>query len=185
MPHYYQTFDPKAELNGTSAMMFSNSIMHDDLEDILKRRGLDSIDPNGWYPLQSLLDVFNDIAEGRNASSTFVSIGMATAELSINQMLSADLKSLSLAEFWQSYPDVWLARHRKGDVGYVTCVVEDERNITLTFRAPYPDDMIYGLVYGYTRYFRPKGSHFSVAYDQDMPTREAGGYETILHIHIG
>ena len=59
---HYQAFDPKSEVTGQMVFSMTKSILLDDIKEILKRHGMDNIDPKSWYPVQSLLDVFNEVA---------------------------------------------------------------------------------------------------------------------------
>jgi hypothetical protein len=181
---HYQSFDPQTELNGTSTEMFLKSIMHDDIEHILKHHGLSQIDPEGWYPTQAVLDVFNEVAEeGVNASPTFVSCGMAAVESALAGM-SPQMKSMSLQEFCANYSARWQTLHRNGDAGSVEFQLVEENHIVMTLRVPYPDDVMYGVFYAYARFFMPKGKHVTVAYDEKLPRREQGGETTVIHIRV-
>lgn len=182
MPRY-QSFDPNAEIIGRTVSGFIKSIMHDEIDEILKRHGLDHIDPQAWYPVQQLLDIYNDIAVGINVSPIFVSLGMAAAQIGLDGM-SEEAKSLSLQAFFSNYDAVWQSRHRNGDVGHVKYEQINEDHIILTIKVPYPDDIFYGAFYTYARHFHPKNKNFSVAYDERIPTREHGGQETVIHIRL-
>ncbi len=180
----YQAFDPNTELVGRTALSMTSNIMQDEYIDILKRHGLEQIDPEAWYPVQSLLDVFNEIARGGfNASPIFVSIGMAAARLSLESM-PPQLKALPWQTFFTSYDKVWQSRHRNGDVGRVTTEYVDDNHLVLRFRSPYPDDIFYGAFYAYTRHFKPAGKNFSVTYDDKLLPRDKGGNETVIHIQV-
>jgi hypothetical protein len=48
----------------------------------------------------------------------------------------------------------------------------------------YPDDMSYGILYGYARRFLPPGTKFKVYYDPDVLPRDQGGSENYTIIHI-
>lgn len=47
---------------------------------------------------------------------------------------------------------------------------------------PYPDDIMYGLVFGCTWRILPEQQQFSVYYDENLFTREQGSEETIIHV---
>jgi hypothetical protein len=182
MPHY-QAFDPRAEMTGLSVLSFTRSILHEDIAAILKRRHLDNIDSQAWYPVQSLLDVFSEISEVSNTSSIFISIGVAAAQLGLEALPPA-MKTLSLPEFFVQYEAVWASRHRNGDGGSVTCTQVDDHHLILTVKTPYPDDVFYGAIYAYTRYFCPQDKVFSLSYDKTVPTRDNGGDETLIHVQL-
>ncbi|MBC8172013.1 MAG: hypothetical protein H7X77_10085 [Anaerolineae bacterium] len=182
MPHY-QSFDPATEITGLSALSLLKNIMHKDIADIIHRHGLDQIDPNAWYPLQSLLDVLSDISEGENVTSTFVSIGMAAAQPGYDAM-SEQMKAMSLGEFLKLYADVYKSRMRHGETGWIKVEQQAKNHYVLTLYIPYPDDVFYGVFYAYTRLFRPAGQGFTVKYDDKTVSREKGGEVTVLHVVV-
>jgi len=179
----YVSFDPNVEMTGRTALSFVKSILHDDIAEILERHQLSNIDPDGWYRVQTLLDVLTEISEGLNTSSIFVSLGVAAAQLGIDGFPPA-LKNLSLPEFFLKYGDVWVSRHRNGDCGSVTCEVVDDKHLIMHVRTPFPDDIFYGAIYGYARFFCPQDKTFTVSYDQTQPGHDHGGEETVLHIRL-
>lgn len=182
MPRYL-AFDPHAEMTGMTVLSFVRSIMHEDIAGILKRHHLDNIDPQGWYPVQPLLDVLSEISEGANSSSIFVSIGVAAAQIVLEGMPPA-MKTLSLPEFFSKYDAIWRSRYRNGDGGSIQCQQVDDNHLIVRVRTPYPDDIFYGAIYTYTRFFCPKGKTFSVAYDETAVPHDAGGEATIMHIRL-
>jgi hypothetical protein len=77
----YQAFDPNSEAIGSSLLGFIQCIRSKDIGPYLEKHGLTNIDPNGWYPVQTWLDVLSDLAEERpgQVMFDFVSVGMAVA----------------------------------------------------------------------------------------------------------
>jgi virulence-associated protein VapD len=177
---HYQAFDLNSEVLGQMVSSMTKSIFHNDIEDILKRHGMDNIDPQSWYPVQNLMEVFNEVS--KNTSQVFISIGMASAQMSLESM--PQIKILPFHTFFASFDSVWQSRHRNGDVGHMQYQRIDDNHLTMTFRSPYPDDIFYGAFYTYCREIRPKDKNFTVAFDEKVPTREGGGEVTIIHIHL-
>ncbi|HEX2619421.1 MAG TPA: hypothetical protein VHL11_04715, partial [Phototrophicaceae bacterium] len=151
---HYKSFDPETEMVGQTVLSLVNSIMHNDIVDILKKHGLDKIDPLGWYPVQSVLDVMSDISKGDNASPVFVSIGMAAAQLGYESM-GEDARQLPIGDFLTLYSKHYQSRTRYGDAGWIEVEMENERHYVITSRLPFPDDVFYGTFYAYARLFRP------------------------------
>lgn len=182
----YQVFEPGIEVSGVSAQALTSCIVHDQIEEMLIRYNLNNIDTDAWYPLQDVLDLFNEIATTGGRSQHFVSIGLAVAENNC-ATLPEQMRSLSLIEFLNAYEQIYLTRQRcceSGDKGYLRPEQVDEHHIIVRLRVPYPDDLFYGILYGLTRHFRPDGKGFTVRYDPDLPRREQGGDETVIHIQI-
>lgn len=179
----YTTFDSNTELNGSTVLSFIININHQNIEKILKTRQLDNIDPEQWYPMQDVLDVFNDISETLNASANFVAIGVAAGEQGL-QNLPPNVASMSIAEFFVFYEKVYQTRHRNGDAGYVKTEKVDDNHLIIRMKTPYPDDTMYGVFYAYARHFIPKNKHFTLQYDETLKRRENGGEETVCHLYI-
>jgi hypothetical protein len=179
----YQSFDPSTEVIGTSLVGFTKSMVHDNLTEILARYHLDKIDPQAWYPVQTLLDLFGEISNGVEPSPTFISLGVAVAQAGL-QAMPAAAKAVTLEQFFASYNDLWQSRHRNGDAGYIKYEAISPNHLVLKFKTPYPDDILYGLIYAYARFFCPKDQTTSVAYDDHFPRRDLGGKETIIHIRL-
>jgi hypothetical protein len=182
----YQAFAPDAELSGTSAQALTSCIVHDEIEAILIRHRLNDIDASAWYPVQVVLDVFNDLAATGSHVEYFVSIGMAAAE-TIYNTLPESMRRLSLMPLLDTYQQIYLSHQRSpagGDMGYMKAWQIDDDHIIMRVRVPYPDDIMYGLLYGLVRHFRPADRDFTVYYDVHQPRREHGGTETIIHIKL-
>jgi hypothetical protein len=185
-PTRYQVFEPGIEVSGVSAQALTSSIIHKEIEAILIRHNLNNIDVEAWYPLQDVLDVFNELAAMSNKSDYFVGIGMAVAQNTYNGLPDA-MRKLSLIQFLNGYEQIYLTRQRcceNGDKGYLKPEQVDEHHIVVRMRVPYPDDLFYGIMYGLARSFRPAGKGFTVKYDPDLPRREQGATETVIHIRI-
>jgi hypothetical protein len=185
-PAQYQVFEPGIEVSGVSAQALTSCIVHKEIEAILIRHNLNAIDVNAWYPLQDVLNVFNEFATMSNKSDYFVGIGMAVAENTVKG-LPEQMPSLSLIQFLNGYEQIYLTRQRcceEGDKGYLKPEQVDANHIVVRMRVPYPDDLFYGIMYGLARNFRPEGKGFTVKYDPDLPRREQGAAETVIHIRI-
>lgn len=182
MPRYV-SFEADTELNGNTALAFLKNIRHDNIVDILKKHGMDNIDPTAWYPLQSVLNIMNDIYESSDASTNFVSIGIAAAQLGIDN-LPPQMANATLEQLLMAYPAVYQQRHRGGDPGEIAVKKVDDSHYIITMRVPYPDDVFYGVMYGYVRHFCPQNKRFSLRYDPDLPRREDGGENTLVHVHL-
>ncbi len=179
----YQAFDPQSEMTGQSVQGMIKNLLHDDIAKVLARHHLDNIDPNAWYRLQDLLGVLNDVTgQGVNSTSIFVSIGMGAADLGY-EGLPPQLKDISLEQFLAAYGARYRTLHH-GDVGYVNFEKVSDDHFVLTTKVPYPDDMMYGVFYGFARHLKPKGKGVSVSYDSQQPRRDEGGDVTIIHVKL-
>lgn len=175
------TCDPETELMGRTALSLIENIQHQNIEPILIKHNLNSINPDAWYKMQDVLNVLSEISEGANSMSNFVSIGIAAAELSV---LPPEMEKMSVGEILAAYGKIYKLRHRGGDAGEVIPEKISDKHYKITTNTPYPDDVFYGVMYGYVRRFRPAGAHFVVSYDENVTRRDDGGEYTVVHIKL-
>ncbi len=178
------SFEPSAEIFGGSVLALIKMMQYDEIEDVLKKYHLTEVDPNQWYPLQLTLDIISEVADRPNAPVNLVSLGMTAAELGI-QRLPPEKLNLTVEEALRMYgEEIYPARHRGGDVGKIWVEPVDATHCIIHARVPYPDDQIYGIMYGYARHFRPEGKSVALAFDPDKPRHDEGGDETLIHVYI-
>lgn len=173
--------DPHVELNGNSTKALLRSMLVDEYRHILEKYSLADIDVEAWYPLQQILNVLAEIGRNKNAMMDFVSIGLAAAEYS---MFPPEIEQVSIQEFFRLYQQVYPTRHRNGDAGQLWVDVAENGNITITLDNPYPDDLMYGMMYGFARRFSPRNKSFAVSYDTTQPRKNQGGDVTVIRIEL-
>jgi hypothetical protein len=175
------TCDPNLEISGHTAHALLESINRDNYLDILERHGLADINENSWYRLQDILNVFSYMSQRGGAMMDFVSIGMAAAA---NSILPSEIQNLPLNKFLLAYAQRYQQQlHRNGDPGEIRVEILVGNHVVLALLdVPYPDDLMYGLFYGYARRLAHPGMHFTVQYDDEITRRELGGEYTVIHI---
>ncbi len=174
--------DPNLEVIGQQAIAFFNNARSAEIRPVLTKYGLANIDPGAWYPLQSLLDVLSDLSEEPDWSANFVSIGMALAETAD---LPPESQGAPVEEFLMRLDAGYQAWHRGGDTGMfeVQKLAEGHFQLVNEITTAYPDDMVYGLVYGFVRRLLPQGASLTVRYNESGgPRRDLGGDFTVLDI---
>ena len=179
MPQY-ELFHPDHEYLGQVLIDFEAVVGDGYIHPIFEKHGLAKIDPEGWYPAQIFMDVLNDL-ENNDASPmmNFVSIGMKQVEMAV---MPPEFASLSLIEILSSMDAAYHLNNRGTDIGEIQCEVVEDNHVKMHFRVPQPDDVWYGVCYGYMRRLAPEGTTFSVYYDEDVPRRSDGGDFTVIHI---
>ncbi len=178
------TCDPNLELYGVATRSLIENMNYDLVRPHLAQHGLDDIDPDGWYSMQSILNVFTALRAQGGAMADFVAIGMKAAELSA---LPPELEQMSFAAFMSLYGEkIYPTRHRNGDAGAFTVEIVSEKALKVTITNVYPDDVMYGLVYGFARRFLGRdGVHFIAMYDEEIVRRDEDGAQTIIHVTWG
>lgn len=172
--------DPNLEIGGHSAHSLLESINRDNYFDILEEHGFTDIDPNNWYLVQDLLNVINAINERDGAMMDLVSIGIAAGD---NSILPPQVRELSLREFFMGYGQIYQRIYRNGDAGEIQVKMAEENHLTITLiRIPYPDDLMYGVLYSFARQFARNGEQFTLAYDDELTRIDQGGESTVIHL---
>lgn len=179
MTHWH-VFSPDHEFPGQILVDLAKAVGSDHIMPYFEKHGLTHTDPKGWYPMQKLLDVYNDMEDTESGTMfDFVSIGMTQAEQAI---VPPQFESLPLIDILQGVSQVAKLNNRGTDVGEIKCEVVGDHHVKIILRVVSPDNLWYGIFYGFARRFIPKGTHVTVYFDKDVPRRDQGGEITIIHI---
>lgn len=178
-----KSIGPDAEVIGQNLMSFVESANQDLVQPLLKKRGLDQLEPDKWYPLQSYVDLMNDMVEADPAgsASAFVSIGMKIVEKAV---FPPEIDNLSLKEILLTWNDSYKLNCRGEDIGEMKAEVVSDTHIKMHCQIPYADDVNYGVFYAVAQRWLPEGTDFTVYYEEEPeePRRDEGGEWTIYNI---
>ena len=176
----WQVFSADHEIPGRILIDLANAVGSDEILPFYQAHGLNHIDPEAWYPQQTVLDIYSDMASHKGGTMfDFVSIGIKEAE---QANIPPRFQSLPLLANLQAIGEVFKLNNRGSDCGEITCETVDDHHVRMVMRIPQPDDIWYGIFYGYVKRFVPPGTDFTVSYDPDIPRRDKGGRQTIIHI---
>ncbi len=176
----YRVLSADHEISGGTIIQYRDSINVGQYEGIFTKHDLGKVDPQLFYPMQQLVDVFNDLVDRPDSMMNFVSIGMAMGE---NLRMPPELANMSFVDLMLGLETTYHYNNRGTDIGYMRGEQVSETHIRARYRAPFfPDDLLYGALYGYAKKFLPDGTKFVVQYDEDKPRTENGGDETIIHV---
>ncbi|MFN8527445.1 MAG: hypothetical protein U0670_02400 [Anaerolineae bacterium] len=149
---------PEAQVIGSTVLSYLNCIEQESIAPILARYVEGDVQPDVWYPHQTLLNVLRDIDKGdSNVSSSMVSIGvqiMDEGELPPTIRTIPDILN-ALGVVYHMY-------HRNVAEPGWTAVPMGEHKIRLIHDSPYPNDLAYGIVWSSVRRFVPAGWQFRV-----------------------
>lgn len=176
MGNRYQAFDPDSKVIGASVQGYVGCIRAEEIDRYIRRYNLTDINPGAWYSLQMLLDLLTDIHEEHQGEAMFdfVSIGMKALEMT---PFPPEVEALSFEQIIMAGEQVYASTHQ-GNAGYVRPNIRSEKHIVQQTQTPYPDDLMYGAVYGMAKRFLPKGTRFTIKYDETTPRRDRGGEVT-------
>jgi hypothetical protein len=156
----YQASSPEAQIIGQLCLTFSAAITHEEIKPILKEFGLDQIDPTHWYPQQTILDMLRAVATLPDGTQYLVAIGVKVVDYG-DFPPELDTIEKALLALSNSYP----RNHRNvppGE-GYEVNIVKPG-SAHIKANVPYPDDLIYGAIWGFVRKLKAPGDSFRVQY---------------------
>lgn len=174
------TCDPGTEVSGATLYSLIQNVNNADIVPFLERFGLQTIDPSSWYSAEIFVEFLNDMAHYPNVMFNLVAIGISISEVAI---MPPELENVSFAKMVQSWDMHYQANFRKGYVGRKTTIKVDDRHYKVIHdQTILPDDLEYGVLYGFAKRFLPQDVPFSVWYDEDVPHMDEGGEQTIIHV---
>jgi hypothetical protein len=172
--------DPETKVIGQNVLGFVENVQRDEIQPILKKHGLEKIDPDVWYPLQKWLDVLKELSI-HNSMTNFVAIGMGISQTA---PLPPGILDLPFEAFFlQALPTAYHMQHKDGDAGIIQAEKVSDTTIKMTVITPYPDDLEYGVTYGFARRIAPANMKFTVSYDSAIKRRDDGGEKTVILVN--
>jgi hypothetical protein len=176
---YPYRFVPNAEVSGAIMSAIFNHYRRDEVLESLQKHGLDYFDADKWYPVDQFINLLAEWSKMPSFMSNLVSVGMAM----IYHVDTPDnMDSLSSVDKLLMLGDLHLSQHRNGDVGAYVVNRVGEKAICYTETLIWPDDMIYGYLYGAAQRYLGYGVHFTLAYDSSHIRQDMGGQSTILNL---
>ncbi len=162
----FSALSPSAEVKGRTMRAIIEGMMNKDVAwAILAKYGITEIDPEKWYPEQSWLDAFTDIASELGDAALFA-IGKEVPEvldLSIINVKTAREAIEKLNELYQ-------AHHRGGDSGEYIITDLDDNSARIISRNPRPCAYDMGFLKAYIERYN-NGKPVSITHEDDMCCR--------------
>jgi len=150
---------PEVEVIGISALSLMQNLKTEELQPILDKYHLTTIEPDQWYPFQFHLDIFREIAEGHvNNSENLIAIGMKAAQLA---PLSPNIKTFEdLLKNYNAAYRMTIRNQPPGDEFLIEFL--SAGHVQITNNSPLPDNMTFGAFWGFARRLLPPGTHFLI-----------------------
>jgi len=167
----YRAFSSSVEVNGQTVLSVVKGMgaFSQTGSDILAKHGIKSPSPAGWYPQQSWLDAFQEIAKSIGPR-TLYQIGTSIPS---NAKFPPGIDSVEkgLASLDVAYH----MNHRGGEIGSLKFTKTGEKKGVMECRNPYPCDFDLGLIQAVIKRFAPAGSTPKVVHDASRPCRNKQG----------
>jgi hypothetical protein len=169
--------DPNTEILGVILFSYLDNVQADIIQPIYRKHGMTDPDPEKWYPLQPVLDVLKELSKGLNASRNMIALGIKIAEYGIEP---EDIVNQPLSVVLEHWNDHMQLGFRGGDIGtIITEKVHDKFYKTIQ-KNVFPDDLCYGLAFGFARSRLPLGTNFRVWYEESDNCIDRGGADSTV-----
>jgi hypothetical protein len=139
---------------------------------------IEDVDADKWYPLQPVLDVLKVLSTNRGSVMNLIAVGVKIAEYGVQpeDIINAPLPVV--LEHWQDHMNL---SFRNGNPGEIITEKVNDKFYKLTQKNMFPDDLCYGLAYGFARSRLPLGTNFKVSYeDYDNRIDNGGADKTVI-----
>ncbi|MBN1566042.1 MAG: hypothetical protein JXA10_19540 [Anaerolineae bacterium] len=173
------TCEPTSEVRGDVLLSLLTNLRADNMKPYLKQFSLDDIHANEWYPTKNFLDMLNELSRNPNLTPNYVAIGLNVPETAY---MPPELENASFADVLEGWDNHYQSNHRHADIGHKIAEKVHDQHYKITMQSIYPDDMEYGVLYGFAKRFLPSGTQFTVWYDEDEPRMDQGGTQTVIHV---
>jgi hypothetical protein len=174
------TCEPGTEVAGATVLSLVQNINSDDIAPVLEQYGFSTIAPKQWYSLNAFLGLLSEMINHPNVMYNQVAIGISIAEVAI---MPPHLQSASFEEMVEAWDEHYQANFRNGYVGHKQTIRVGNNHYKVIFNQTImPDNIEYGVLYGFAKRFLPSGSHFTVWFDESVPQMDQGGEQTVLHV---
>ncbi|MEL6148881.1 MAG: hypothetical protein AAFV33_20625 [Chloroflexota bacterium] len=163
----FVAFHPENETLGAGILPLLSVLKPRGIHNILRAEGLDSIQPDQWYPQQAELNVL----KAASLTTDFVNIGVR-----IPDIVAYETETSTLEDALMLLNAGYQHNHRGPDVGCYHYEWTGKRAIQIVCYNPYPSDMDYGIIYRLVQKYRPADSGvFAVLRQAETPDRTLGG----------
>lgn len=171
------TCDPNTEIIGPVLMAYLDNVQSEIIEPIFRRHGMTNPNPEKWYPLQPVLDVLKELSKGDSATTNLVAIGVKIAEYGVEPEDIVNAPLPIVLEHWNDHMQI---SFRGGDVGIIITEKVHDKFYKTIQKNVFPDDLCYGLAYGFARSRLPLGTNFKVYYEEYNNRMDNGGADSTV-----
>jgi hypothetical protein len=141
---------------------------------------LGDVRTDAWYPLQKAINFLNEMSNHPNLRSNLVATGLAIVDTAL---MPEELAGASFEDWVKGWDAHYQANFRNADVGQKSAVMVSPRHYMIVLDGTVmPDDLEYGVLYGFAKQLLPSSSEFTVWYDENEMSMDEGGDRTILHV---
>ena len=175
MASEFEAFSPSTEVKGNAIQAIVNGIMRKELAyNILARHGITKIEPDKWYPEQSWLDAFHEIATELGDAALYA-IGRALPPL-----LDLPPGVNSVEEAIEKIDEIYKAHHR-GQAGGYKATMTGNRSAQIISENPRPCAYDMGLLTAFIEHFNG-GAPVKIRHEDDMCCRKLHHHDCVYFV---
>lgn len=176
---YPYRYAPNAEVHAAAIIPIYNHYRRAEVLESVREHHLEDLEEDHWYPVDELIELFTEWFEMESSMSNLVSVGMA---LIYHMEFPPELEDLDTIDKLLALGELHMLHHRNGAVGSYQAELVSPNHIVYTENTIWPDDMIYGYLYGAAQRMLPNGVHFILRYDDSIVRQQDGGATTVFHL---
>jgi hypothetical protein len=136
------------------------------------------IAPDQWYSAQHILHTLSELAARPGSVVHLVNMGIQFSQ--VTGSLSGCPKPATMMDMMEDFSAWYRLSQRGTDIGKIRVERAGDKAVRVYLRTPFPDDLCYGILYGYVQCCAPQGTIFRVLYDNAMLNRDFGGETTVV-----
>lgn len=176
----FQSFTNNVTVNGQTVLAVVEGMEHsrEKAQQILTKHGIANPHKEEWYPQQSWLNSFKEIAENIGTYALYC-IGVKIPD---NAQFPPDIDSLEKA--LKSIDVAYHMNHRGGEIGDYKFLKDADGSLHFICNNPYPCEFDRGIIEGVARKYTTPGQHILVKHDDTAPCRDKGADSCTYHIDI-
>lgn len=155
-------YDPNAEVIGQVMYAYIDNLRADVILPLLEKNNLVNIQPDQWYKVKPWLDVIDELSTKPNFMQDMIAVGLKVAQYAV---MPPEMANVTLGQMLEGWDVHFHANHRSGEIGHILTEKVNDKFYKTIHRHIYPDDLNYGLAYGFAHTMLPKGTPFKVWYE--------------------
>lgn len=154
----YVAGTPEALIAGHYVLSFVENLEADMILPLLPKHGLETIDPEKWYPHQACMDTLKELSDLPSSQSALVAFGRKAVE---KALMPPEITSIPQALHILNAVHHMNLRNIPEEEGYF---VEEKgpNHYWVYHNTPNPEDVIYGFIWGMVARFRRPDEAFVV-----------------------
>jgi hypothetical protein len=176
---YPYRYAPQAEITGAAMTAIFNHYRREAVISSVKAHHMEDLEPETWYSVDDFIKLLSDWMTRPNSMTNLVSVGMA---MIYHIEPSDDVQDLDAIQKLLRLGDFHMEHHRGSGVGKYNAQQVGEKHIEFIEDTVWPDDMIYGYLYGAAQRYLEHGTYFTLSYDSEHKRQDFGGNSTLFHL---